>query len=287
NGGGNSSSNGNGNGSSSAGGGNGTGGDIVVRARGTTGSEQISLRVGGTAVQSWTLTTSYQNYVYSGGASGDINIEYANDSGDRDVQVDYIQVNGETRQAEDMDYNTGLYANGSCGGGGNSELMHCNGVIGFGDTTDCFSGSCGGDTGTTSSAATTSSTGTTSSSGTNSSVSTGGGQCQCNWYGSLYPSCVTTQNGWGWENSQSCISDSTCTSQPSDAGGIVCNPGGSPDSSSSSSSSPSLSSSSSSSSNSGDVLVYAVNAGNSVAATLNGVVYQADRFASGGMTQIV
>src|SRR5690606_31721582 len=120
NGGGNNSSSGNGGNSSSAGGGNGSGGDIVVRARGTTGSEQISLNVGGTSVDSWTLTTSYQNYVYSGGASGDINVEYTNDSGDRDVEIDYIQVNGETRQAEDMDYNTAFYANGSCGGGGNS-----------------------------------------------------------------------------------------------------------------------------------------------------------------------
>jgi hypothetical protein len=291
NGGGNNSSTGNGNGSSSVGGGNGSGGDIVVRARGTTGSEQISLNVGGTSVESWTLTTSYQNYVYSGGASGDINVEYTNDSGDRDVEVDYIQVNGETRQAEDMDYNTAYYANGSCGGGGNSELMHCSGVIGFGDTSDCFSGNCGGDTtgGNSSSTDTTSSTAATSSSsaGTTSSVSTGG-QCQCNWYGSLYSSCVTTQDGWGWENNQSCISDSTCNSQPAGAGGIVCD-GGSPVSSASSSSSPAISSSSSSSSSaaSGDVLVYAVNAGNSAAATLNGVVYQPDRFASGGTTQIV
>ena len=281
--------------------GNGTG--ITVRARGTTGAEQIALRVGGATVQSWTLSTSYQNYVYSGSASGDINIEYANDSGDRDVQVDYIQVNGETRQAEDMDYNTALYANGSCGGGGNSEWMHCNGVIGFGDTSDCFSGNCGGgntsSTGAISSVAssvvssTASSTATTSSA--NSSVSTGG-QCQCNWYGTLYPSCVTTQSGWGWENSQSCISNSTCNSQPSNAGGVVCGTSSSVSSSSSSvssmpassvMSSVSSSSAASNSSASGDVLVYAVNAGNSVAATLDGVVYQPDRFASGGMTQIV
>lgn len=33
---------------------------------------------------------------------------------------------------------------------------------------------------------------------------------QCNWYGTLYPLCVTTQSGWGWENNKSCISRSTC-----------------------------------------------------------------------------
>jgi GH35 family endo-1,4-beta-xylanase len=48
------------------------------------------------------------------------------------VQVDYITVNGSTRQAEAQSYNTAFYTNGSCGGGGFSEWMHCNGVIGFG-----------------------------------------------------------------------------------------------------------------------------------------------------------
>ena len=66
--------------------------------------------------------------------SGGITVHFTNDSGNRDVQVDYIQVNGQTRQSEQQSYNTGLYANGSCGGGGYSEWMHCNGAIGYGDT---------------------------------------------------------------------------------------------------------------------------------------------------------
>jgi endoglucanase len=41
---------------------------------------------------------------------------------------------------------------------------------------------------------------------------------QCNWYGTLYPSCVTTTSGWGYENGKSCISTTTCTSQPSPYG---------------------------------------------------------------------
>lgn len=285
-------------------------GSIVVRARGVTGSEHIFLRVGGVNVGSWTLSTSYQNYVYTGSASGDINVQYDNDSGSRDVQVDYIQVNGETRQAEDMTYNTAFYTNGSCGGGGNSEMMHCNGVIGFGSTTDCFSGNCGGGTsssGTTSSAVIASSVRSSSSTAISSVATTSstGGQCRCNWYGTFYPSCVTTQSGWGWENSQSCISNSTCTSQPVNMGGLVCTnvssarSSSSPLSSSRSSSSLNITSSSmpsssrlssstgSSSSRAAETFVYAINAGNSSAATLNGVVYQPDRFASGGMTQTV
>jgi hypothetical protein len=35
---------------------------IVVRARGTAGSESITLRVNNTTVATWTLTTSLQNY---------------------------------------------------------------------------------------------------------------------------------------------------------------------------------------------------------------------------------
>lgn len=287
-------------------------GSITVRARGVTGAEHIYLKVGGVNVGSWTLGTAYQNYIYTGTASGDINVEYDNDSGSRDVQVDYIQVNGETRQAEDMTYNTALYANGACGGGGNSEMMHCNGVIGFGATTDCFSGNCGGASsiGVSSIAATSSARSSIAATSSSLAVSSSGGQCRCNWYGTFYPSCVTTQSGWGWENSRSCISNTTCNSQPSNQGGLVCNTTSAARSSSSlvsssrssssavSSSSVATSSSvissssssrlsSSSSSRAAETFVYAINAGNSSAATLNGVVYQPDRFASGGTTQTV
>ncbi len=40
-----------------------------------------------------------------------------------------------------------------------------------------------------------------------------GGCGTCNWYGTNYPMCCTTTSGWGWENNQSCISQSTCNSQ--------------------------------------------------------------------------
>ena len=152
---------------SSTGGGGSSG--VLVRARGVAGGEHINLRIGGNTVASWNLTTGFQDLSYTGSASGDIQVQFDNDGGSRDVVVDYIRVNGETRQAEDMDYNTGLYANGSCGGGGNSELMHCNGAIGFGYTYDCFSGNCsGGSTG----------------GGSNSSAttSTGGGNANCSGY---------------------------------------------------------------------------------------------------------
>lgn len=117
-------------------------GPITVRARGTNGDERINLRIAGNTVATWTLSTSLQNYAYSGSATGDIQVEFFNDATNRDVILESVHVNGETRRADDMEYNTATYANGSCGGGSYSGIMHCNGVIGFGYTYDCFSGSC-------------------------------------------------------------------------------------------------------------------------------------------------
>jgi beta-glucanase (GH16 family) len=41
---------------------------------------------------------------------------------------------------------------------------------------------------------------------------------ECNWYGTRYPLCATTASGWGWEDSKSCISRSTCQTQPAPFG---------------------------------------------------------------------
>lgn len=54
-----------------------------------------------------------------------------------------------------------------------------------------------------------------SSSARSSVVSSAVSGQQCNWYGTIYPLCVTTQNGWGYENNRSCISRATCAAQPS------------------------------------------------------------------------
>ncbi|WP_286804839.1 MULTISPECIES: glycoside hydrolase family 11 protein [unclassified Marinimicrobium] len=115
------------------GGGGSTGGnEIVVRARGTNGDEQISLRVDNNTVATWTLSTNMSNYTWNGSATGGITVEYGNDASGRDVQVDYIQVNGATRQSENQSYNTGVWQNNQCGGS-NSEWLHCNGAIGYGN----------------------------------------------------------------------------------------------------------------------------------------------------------
>jgi len=115
--------------SSSSGGGSGT---ITVRARGVSGQEQIQLLVSNSVVATWTLTTSYQNYTVNNSATTGILVKFTNDASGRDVQIDYIVAGGQTRQAEDQSYNTGVYQSGACGGGnGHSEWLNCNGVIGF------------------------------------------------------------------------------------------------------------------------------------------------------------
>lgn len=171
---------------------------IVVRARGTNGSEEIYLKVNNNTIATFALTTSMTNYTASTDLTGGITIEFYNDASGRDVQVDYIQVNGSTRQAENQSYNSAVYQNGGCGNGSYSEWMHCNGIIGFGDVSG-------------STPATPNPTLSPTPVPTNSDGALGCGIC--NWYGTNYPMCCTTTSGWGWENSTSCISVSTCNSQ--------------------------------------------------------------------------
>lgn len=106
---------------------------ITLRARGTSGTESIQLQVNNSTIATWTMTTSMANYTATTSATGDIKVRLVDGSSNRDAQVDYIQVNGTTRQAENQTVNTSVYQNGACGGS-NSEWMHCsNGYIGFGN----------------------------------------------------------------------------------------------------------------------------------------------------------
>ncbi len=196
---------------------------IEVRMLGVAGTESVSLQIGGTTVRTWTPATAMTSYTTTTNASGEIRVAYTNDATGRDVRVDYIVVNGTTRQAEDQQTNTGSYS-GTCGGGSYSEWMYCTGYISFGTVGAPVSTS--STPTTTSSAATVassrpaiaSSRPATSSRAFSSSSSATTGCQQCNWYGTRYPLCATTQSGWGWENQRSCISRTTCTSQPSPYG---------------------------------------------------------------------
>ena len=104
-----------------------------IRARGTGGGEKLNFRIDQTTVQTFTLSKTYQTYRTSSDRRGGINVEFFNDAPGRDVQIDYIKVGGQTRQAEAQSYNTGAWGNGRCGGRAYSEWLQCNGVLGFGE----------------------------------------------------------------------------------------------------------------------------------------------------------
>lgn len=100
--------------------------------RGVVGDESVSLEIGGSTIETWTTSTSMQNYTVNTSATGELRVAFTNDDGeDRDVQVDYVSINGNIFQAEDQPDNTGAY-DGECGGGSYSEMLHCDGSIGFG-----------------------------------------------------------------------------------------------------------------------------------------------------------
>ncbi|MDQ2075762.1 glycoside hydrolase family 11 protein [Marinimicrobium sp. ABcell2] len=127
-------------GSSSGGGGSSNGGGsaggsntLVVRAVGTSGSEQLRVNVGGSTVETLSLSTNWQDYSVSTNASGDVNVELINDQGQGyEARVEYVIINGDTRYGADQSYNTSAW-DGECGGGSYTMWMHCEGILGFGD----------------------------------------------------------------------------------------------------------------------------------------------------------
>ncbi len=125
----------------SCGGSTGTG-NVTVRARGTSGSEQIEIRYKDQRVgDRITLSTSYKEYkVQVNNASGNFKVAFVNDAGGRDVYIDWLQVGTTKRQAESRATNTGAWANGECGGGSRTEVLQCNGYIDFGTMSDVTSG---------------------------------------------------------------------------------------------------------------------------------------------------
>jgi endo-1,4-beta-xylanase len=112
--------------STTSGGGSGT---IVVRARSTDGAGQIQLYANSSTIATWTLGTSYANYSANTSATA-CAVIFTNDTSGRDVQVDYVVIQGTTKQAENQSTNTGVYQNSKCGGS-YSEWLNCNGYIGF------------------------------------------------------------------------------------------------------------------------------------------------------------
>jgi endo-1,4-beta-xylanase len=103
-------------------------GAFYIRARGTVGGERIELKVDNKTVASWTLSRDWAGYHYSGySGTHNVKVAFTNDGvikdKDRDVQIDYLWVNGNVHQAK-----TRPNAGASKAG----EWMRRNGSINFG-----------------------------------------------------------------------------------------------------------------------------------------------------------
>ncbi len=108
--------------------------NFTLRARSTDGQGHVNLIIDNQVVANWILGASMNNYTANNiDRNGDIKVEFDNDAADRDIQVDYLVVDNETRQAEDQAVNTGVWQNNDCGGS-YSEWLHCWGEIEFGAT---------------------------------------------------------------------------------------------------------------------------------------------------------
>ena len=83
-------------------------GTVTIRAQGDCGSEVMELHVDGTKVDEWTVSTTPDDYTYSGFGDGEVSVHFVNDSfdnggacNDNNLTVDYIDVCGTTYPTED------------------------------------------------------------------------------------------------------------------------------------------------------------------------------------------
>jgi glucose/arabinose dehydrogenase len=116
---------------------------IVVRALGTTGEETISIQINQIPVATFALSTSFADFTYthSGSVTADqVRVEFTNNGvsaqgADRNVRIDHIRIDGTTYESEGPDvYSTGTWdaATGCAAGNKQSEFIHCDGFMQFG-----------------------------------------------------------------------------------------------------------------------------------------------------------
>ncbi len=142
-----------------------------------------------TAVNGWTVGWQFATNRLSGSWNATV-------SGNNPYSASNLSWNGTLQPGQSTSFGFQVDKRG-----GSAEIPTLTGSICSGTVTSSSS--------VQSSVTVTSSSRSSVASSASSSVINNGGQ-QCNWYGTLYPLCVTTQSGWGWENNKSCIARSTC-----------------------------------------------------------------------------
>ena len=103
----------------------------MVRARGTAGGESITLRVNNSNVATWTLTTSLPELQRIDDPQRQRHRGIHNDATAATCRWTTSSSTGNPPVGK-PDQQHRVYANGSCGGGSNSEWLHCNGAIAYG-----------------------------------------------------------------------------------------------------------------------------------------------------------
>ena len=138
---------------------------------------------GNTAINGWNVSWQYNaNRVTSSWN--------ANLSGSNPYSATNLGWNGSIQPGQTVEFGFQVNKNG-----GSAENPTVNGAV------------CGSNGNQSSAASSTvSSVASSVASSSSPNNNTGG---QCNWYGTLYPLCTSTQSGWGWEQNRSCISLST------------------------------------------------------------------------------
>ena len=122
--------------------GDGPGATMTVRARGSLGSEVMSVSVAGTELARFTVDTEWRDYEVetpSTAGAPDVRIAFTNDQyrpRDRNLWVDSVTYGGRTYESEaGSTFSTGVWSNGGrCRPGYfRHELLACNGYLDFGD----------------------------------------------------------------------------------------------------------------------------------------------------------
>ena len=103
--------------------------NLIVRALGSCGGESLQLRINNVTVATYTLTTSFVDYTYSGYTQGDNVSLYFLDQGngcDHNARIDYITAGASVYEMEQSTNNQGCNTSGS-------EWMWCTGTADFGN----------------------------------------------------------------------------------------------------------------------------------------------------------
>ncbi|MCF8714691.1 T9SS type A sorting domain-containing protein [Joostella atrarenae] len=106
--------------------------NIVVRARGTQGDEVLQISVGSVLIDEVILSSTMADYTFSSDLNGNVKVDFINDAGSRDVQIDHVRLGSVTHEAEGMPIHTGIWnpSESKCNGMF-SEWIHCGGYIVF------------------------------------------------------------------------------------------------------------------------------------------------------------